>query len=182
MHALGPVTLMGASMASERIYDLGPSATSALGAAYESALQSLPPEAFEDYPLLRNWLARHLIAAAFAGEQEPDALRRRAITYVEKWFKSPVVHEIPPEPPPSEYSSVDQHDRTGPNASLGSNRARLVSSLTSIASTLRVTRGKTSRACSVSAWGAPFSAASSPSRTSPSSSKVQASSLRTSKS
>src|SRR5687768_7722809 len=126
-------------MADDRIYDLGPSATSALGAAYESALQSLTPEAFENYPLLRYWLARHLIAAAFAGEQEPDALRGRAIAYVEKWFKPPVLHDITREPPPSEYGSVDQRDRAAPNASRRSTRARLGSSLTSIASTLRVT-------------------------------------------
>jgi hypothetical protein len=89
-------------MADDRIHDLGPSATSAVGAAYESALQSLPPKACEDYPLLRYWLARHLIAAAFAGEQEPDALRGRAIAYVEKWFRPPVLHGITREPPPSE--------------------------------------------------------------------------------
>lgn len=162
--------------------DLGPSATSALGAAYDNALQSLPPEAFQDYQLLRYWLARHLIAAAFAGEREPAALQKRAIAYVEKWFKPPVVHGITQEPPQSKNRSIDQRARTASRASRSSNRARLVSSLTSIASTFRVMPGKTSRACSVSVRVGSFSAASSPSRTSPSSSSnAQALALRKSK-
>ena len=88
-------------MADDRTHDLGPGATSALGAAYDNALRSLPPKAFEDYSLLRYWLARHLITAAFAGEKEPDVLRKRAIAYVDKWFKPCVPQWITPGPPPA---------------------------------------------------------------------------------
>ena len=132
-------------MADDRIHDLAPSATSALGAAYESALQSLPPQAFEDYSLLRYWLARHLIAAAFAGEQEPDALRRRAIAYVAKWFKPPVAHGITRGLAPSEHGSGDRRGRTTSPASLGSKRVRPASSRTAIASSSRVPDGRPCR-------------------------------------
>jgi len=61
--------------------DLGPSATCALGAAYDTALQSHPSE------LLRYSLARHLMNAAFAGEMDPDRLRNRASAFVTNWGK-----------------------------------------------------------------------------------------------
>ena len=65
--------------------DLGPTATSALGDAYDNALRSLQRRGGD--PLLRYSLARHLMAAAFAGELRPDLLRERGITYVTKWFE-----------------------------------------------------------------------------------------------
>jgi hypothetical protein len=42
----------------------------------------------DTYPLLRILLARHLMAAAFAGERHPDLLCERAVTYVAKWFET----------------------------------------------------------------------------------------------
>ena len=60
--------------------DLGASATSALGAAYDAALQ---------HSLLRYSLACHLMKAAFAGEHDADLLRERASAYVTEWFKPP---------------------------------------------------------------------------------------------
>jgi hypothetical protein len=66
--------------------DLGPSATSALGAAYDAALQSLQPGHGEE-PLLRYSLACHLMKAAFDGEHDADLLRERASAYVVEWFK-----------------------------------------------------------------------------------------------
>ena len=63
--------------------DLVPSVTSALGAAYDSVLQTLE---LEEYALLRYALARHLMSAAFAGERDPDLLRQRAIAFVTKSF------------------------------------------------------------------------------------------------
>ncbi len=47
--------------------DLDPSATSAVGAAYDTALQSLQSGGAE---LLRYSLAHHLMKAAFAGERD----------------------------------------------------------------------------------------------------------------
>ena len=67
--------------------DLGPRATSALGAPYDAALQSL--HSGEDHTLLRYSLACHLLKAAFGGEQDPDLLRERARAYVGEWFKPP---------------------------------------------------------------------------------------------
>ena len=61
--------------------DLGPSATCSLGAAYDSALESHTSE------LLRYSLARHLMNAAFAGEMDPDRLRKRAGAFVANWDK-----------------------------------------------------------------------------------------------
>jgi hypothetical protein len=61
--------------------DLGPSATGALGAAYDTALQSHASE------LLRYSLARHLMNAALAGEMDPDRLRERASAFVANWGK-----------------------------------------------------------------------------------------------
>jgi hypothetical protein len=69
--------------------DLGPSATSALGAAYDAALQSLQPEHGEEHTLLRYSLSCHLVKAAFDGEHDADLLRERARAYVVEWFKPP---------------------------------------------------------------------------------------------
>jgi len=69
--------------------DLGPSATSALGAAYDRALQFFQFEHGEEHTLLRYSLACHLVKAAFRGEQDADLLRERAAAYVEEWFKPP---------------------------------------------------------------------------------------------
>jgi hypothetical protein len=49
-------------------YDLDPSVTSALGAAYDSVLQLLQSEGTE---FLRYALACDLMNAAFAGERDP---------------------------------------------------------------------------------------------------------------
>ena len=69
--------------------DLGPRATSALGAAYDAALQSLQSGRGEEHTLLRYSLACHLMKAAFAGEHDADLLRERASAYVTEWFKPP---------------------------------------------------------------------------------------------
>ena len=68
--------------------DLGASVTSALGAAYDAALQSLPGRD-EEHILLRYSLACHLMKAAFGGEQDAGLLRERASAYVTEWFKPP---------------------------------------------------------------------------------------------
>jgi hypothetical protein len=68
--------------------DLGPRATSALGAAYDAALQS-PELRSDEHALLRYSLACHLVKAAFAGEQDAGLLRERARAYVTEWFKPP---------------------------------------------------------------------------------------------
>jgi hypothetical protein len=66
--------------------DLGPIVTSALGAAYDAALQSLSGD---EHTLLRYSLACHLVKAALGGEHDADLLRERAIAYVMEWFKPP---------------------------------------------------------------------------------------------
>jgi hypothetical protein len=53
-------------------YDLSPSVTSALGAAYDDMLQSLDYEGTE---FLRYALACDLMKAAFAGERDPIVSR-----------------------------------------------------------------------------------------------------------
>ena len=63
--------------------DLDPSATNAVGAAYDTALQALQSGGAE---LLRYSLAHHLMKAAFAGERDADLLGERATAYVETWF------------------------------------------------------------------------------------------------
>ncbi len=62
-------------------HDLGPSVTSAVGAAYDSVLQSLESEGAE---VLRFSLARHLVNAAFEGERDSDRLQERAVVFVRK--------------------------------------------------------------------------------------------------
>ena len=69
--------------------DLGPRATSALGAAYDAALRSLQNGDDEEHTLLHYSLACHLMKAAFAGEHDADLLRERASAYVTEWFKPP---------------------------------------------------------------------------------------------
>jgi hypothetical protein len=61
--------------------DLGPKVTSALGAAYDAALQ-LPELSGDEHTLLRYSLACHLVKAAFGGEHDADLLRERAVAYV----------------------------------------------------------------------------------------------------
>jgi hypothetical protein len=68
--------------------DLGPRVTSALGAAYDAALQ-LSQLSGDEHTLLRYSLACHLVKAAFGGEQDADVLRERASAYVVEWFKPP---------------------------------------------------------------------------------------------
>ena len=68
--------------------DLGPSVTSALGAAYDAALQSHHLHD-EEHTLLRYSLACHLMKAAFRGEHDADLLRERARGYVAEWFSPP---------------------------------------------------------------------------------------------
>jgi hypothetical protein len=75
-----------ADQQSYRTYDLDPSVTSALGAAYDSVLQLLQSEGTE---FLRYALACDLMNAAFAGERDPDRLRERAITFVRKCLRPP---------------------------------------------------------------------------------------------
>jgi len=60
-------------------HDLGPSVTSAVGAAYDSVLQSLESEGAGG---LRYSLARHLLNAAFEGERDADRLHERAAAFV----------------------------------------------------------------------------------------------------
>ena len=69
--------------------DLGPRATSALGAAYDAAVQCL--HSGEEHTVLRYSLACHLMKAAFGGEQDADLLRERASAYVAEWFKPPTL-------------------------------------------------------------------------------------------
>jgi hypothetical protein len=71
-------------------YDLSPSVTSALGAAYDDMLQSLDYEGTE---FLRYALACDLMKAAFAGERDPHRLRERAITFVRKCLHPPRLAE-----------------------------------------------------------------------------------------
>jgi hypothetical protein len=66
--------------------DLGPSVTSALGAAYDATLQSVQSETAEFF---RYSLARHLMNAAFAGERDPELLQQRASAYVQNWLNPP---------------------------------------------------------------------------------------------
>lgn len=68
--------------------DLGPRATSAMGAAYDAALQS-PELGGEEHPLLRYSLACHLVKAAFSGDEDPYLLQERANAYVAEWFRPP---------------------------------------------------------------------------------------------
>ncbi len=68
--------------------DLGPRTTSALGTAYDAALQSSELNG-EEHTLLRYSLACHLMKAAFDGEQDADLLRERASAYVTEWFEPP---------------------------------------------------------------------------------------------
>ncbi len=68
--------------------DLRPRATSALGAAYDAALQSSGRRG-DEHLLLHYSLACHLMKAAFAGEQEAGLLRERASAYVVEWFTPP---------------------------------------------------------------------------------------------
>jgi hypothetical protein len=60
-------------------HDLDPSVISAVGAAYDSALQSLESEGAE---VLRHSLALHLLNAAFAGERDSDRLQERGVAFV----------------------------------------------------------------------------------------------------
>jgi hypothetical protein len=62
-----------------RTYDLGPSVTSALGAAYDNILPSLASDGVE---FLRFSLARQLMNAAFTGERDPGRLRECASAFV----------------------------------------------------------------------------------------------------
>lgn len=71
---------------SSRTYDLDPSVTSALGAAYDSVLLSLQSEGTE---FLRFALACDLMNAAFAGESDPGRLRERGITFVRSCLHPP---------------------------------------------------------------------------------------------
>ena len=82
----GPMAYYQSSLMHE---DLGPAATSALGAAYDAALQSLQAGGAEEHILLRYSLATHLMRAAFRGELDADLLRERASAYVTEWFKQP---------------------------------------------------------------------------------------------
>jgi hypothetical protein len=68
--------------------DLDPSVTSALGAAYDSVLESLQSEGAE---FLRYSLARHLMNAAFAGERDPDRLQECANMFVRKCLDQPLL-------------------------------------------------------------------------------------------
>ena len=89
MVALPPAIMGGPPMADHqscRTYDLSPSVTSALGAAYDNMLQSLDYDGTE---FLRYALACDLMKAAFAGEQDPHRLRERAITFVRKCLHPP---------------------------------------------------------------------------------------------
>jgi hypothetical protein len=52
---------------SSRMHDLGPTVTSALGAAYDAALE-MPQLSGDEHTLLRSSLACHLVKAAFGGE------------------------------------------------------------------------------------------------------------------